>query len=127
MTIQGEFEVVTGSDPASRYRYFLNVIIDTSEVWAYRTKDGGLFTVPVDGREVIPLFARRMFIDDWARRAPNLVPIAISLDEFVEGELVGAAYADALVSVMPTGEDWGYLIEIPPFTRAIRMELDLIT
>jgi hypothetical protein len=33
----------------------------------------------------------------------------------------------AFIAVMPTVEDWGYIVEIPRFIRDVRMELDLIT
>ena len=127
MAILGEFETVTGSDPLSRYRYFLNVVIDTSEVWVCRTDGGGLYTIALEDREVIPLFARQMFIDRWARRSGNLVATGAPLDEFVESELSAEGRSDALVSVMPVGEDWGHIVEIARFCRDIRMELDLIT
>lgn len=127
MAILGEFETVTTSDPLHRYRYFLNVVIDTSEVWVCRSNGGGLYTIQLDDREVIPLFARQMFIDAWAQRPANVVATAAPLDEFVEGELSAEHRSDALVSVMPVGEDWGHLIEIARFCRDIRMELDLIT
>lgn len=127
MAIQGEFETVTASDPVNRYRYFLNVVIDTSEVWVCRTAKGHLYTFRSDGREVIPLFARPVFVERWVRRASDVVATAALLDEFVEHELTEESHPNALVAVMPVGEDTGYLVDLDRFCRDIRMELDLIT
>ena len=127
MTIQDEFETVSGSDPLSRYRYFLNVVIDTAQVWTGLTEAGGLFSEIIEGKPRIPVFARQFFFDGWSAQGAGVIAQPMPLDEFIETELVEAPLLGGLVAVMPSMGDWGHLIEIPRFIKDIRMELDLIT
>jgi hypothetical protein len=127
MTIQDEFETVSRSDPLSRYRYFLNVVIDTAQVWTGRTEAGVLFSEIVEGRPRIPVFARQIFFDGWSPEGAGVIAQPIPLDEFIESEVVASQFSGGLVAVMPGTGDWGHLIEIPRFIKDLRMELDLIT
>ena len=127
MNYQSEYQVVMASDPLSRYRYFLNVVIDTAVVWVARSSRGCLSVDNVDGRRVVPVFAREIFGDEWSRQYVENTIESVPLDLLVEEHMILADLSGAFISVMPTVEDWGYVVEIPRFIRDVRMELDFIT
>ncbi len=115
------------SEPLSRYKYFLNVVIDTAVVWVARSSGGLISTINVDGRRVVPVFAREIFGDEWARQRVENTIESVSLNLLVEEKMRSPDLLGAFIAVMPTVEDWGYVVEIPRFMRDVRMELDLIT
>ncbi len=127
MNNQTEYQVVIASDPLSRYKYFLNVVIDTAVVWVARSSGGFISTNNVDGRRVVPVFAREIFGDEWLRQNVGNTIESVPLDHLVEQQIRSDDLSGAFIAVMPTVADWGYIIEIPRFIRDVRMELDLIT
>ena len=127
MNYQTEYQAVMASDPLNRYRYFLNVVIDTAVVWVARPLEFGLFTFDLDGLRVMPVFARDVFGEAWAKQRFENTIESVLLDVFVEKHLSSGELAGASLAVMPTVEDWGYVVDMPRFARDVRMELDLIT
>jgi len=127
MNHQTEYQVVIASEPLSRYKYFLNVVIDTAVVWVARSSGGSISTNNVDGRRVVPVFAREIYGDEWARQHVENTIESVPLDLLVEEQMCSPDLLDVFIAVMPTVEDWGYIVEIPRFIRDVRMELDLIT
>jgi hypothetical protein len=127
MNYQTEYQVVMASDPLNRYRYFLNVVIDTAVVWVARSSEGGLLTFDLDGLRVMPVFAREVFGGGWAKQRFENTIESVPLDLFVEEHVSSGELFGASIGVMPTVEDWGYVVDIPRFVRDVRMELDLIT
>jgi hypothetical protein len=115
-----EFTSVLALPPPRRYEYFVKKAADGDTMWSLRDADGWVITVDDDGRPHVPLWPHPDFAEACATAEwKGAEPVAVDVDEWVEG-IAGQVERDGLaVAVFPTPEGRG--VSVPP----ARLKADL--
>ncbi len=108
---EDEYAAVPAMTDAQLLEYFLSRVYETEEVWGL--KEGGAYwmTYERDGRTMQPLFAYKRYaeeaaVGDWE----VMVPVAESLEFFMERTLKRLQELDILLEVMPRKTGRGSLV-----------------
>ena len=106
-----EYAAVPTLTDAQLLEYFLSRIYETEEVWGL--KEGGEYWMTYDsnGRETQPLFAYKRYaeeaaVGDWE----VMIPVAESLEFFMERTLRRLDQLDVMLEVMPRKNGRGSLV-----------------
>lgn len=108
---EDEYASVPSMTDAQLLEYFLLRIYETEEVWGL--KEGGAYwmTYERDGRDTLPVFAYKRYADeaavaDWEL----LIPVADSLEFFMERTLPRLLEQDICLEIMPQQPGKGSIV-----------------
>ncbi|WP_235185966.1 DUF2750 domain-containing protein [Methylomarinum vadi] len=108
---EDEYAAIPAMTDAQLLEYFISRVYETEEVWGL--KEGGAYwmTYGRDGREIQPLFAYKRYaeeaaVGDWE----VMIPVAESLEFFMERTLTRLEQNDVVLEVMPRETGRGSLV-----------------
>ncbi len=108
---QQEYASVPAMSDAELFDYFLSRVFENEEIWGL--KEGGAYwmSYELDGHEVQPLFAYKRYaeeacVGDWE----VLIPVAESLEYFLERSLNRLIEQNITLEIMPRKSAHGCLV-----------------
>ena len=125
---EGERELVLALSPGERYIYFVQLAVDTEEVWGLRNPDGWVLAgdeLP-EGRDAFPVwphpdFAAACAVADWE----GAEPAPIGLAELLE-DLLPILEEDGLaLAVFPDADGDSAVVEPEDLRRDLQAEIEL--
>lgn len=106
-----EYAAIPAMTDSDLLDYFLSRVFENEEVWGL--KEGGTYwmSYELDGREVQPLFAYKRYADDAAVGDWEvLIPVAESLEYFIERSLMRLIDQNIFLEIMPRPSRSGCLV-----------------
>jgi len=126
---EGEREMVLALSARERYVYFIQLAVDSEELWGLRNSDGWVLAgegLPEGGRDAFPLwphadFAAACAVADWE----GAEPAPIGLAELLE-DLLPILEEDGLaLAVFPDVEGDSAVVEPDDLRRDLQAEIEL--
>jgi hypothetical protein len=106
-----EYAAVATMDDAALLEFFLTRIYETEEVWGLKECGAFWMSYERNGEETLPVFAYKLFaeeacVNDWE----VMVPVAESIEFFMEESLPRMIQDSVVLEVMPRKEGRGSLV-----------------
>lgn len=108
---EDEYASVPRMNDAELLQYFLSRIYETEEVWGLKEGGANWMTYTPEGEELQPLFAYKRYaeeaaVEDWE----VMIPVAESLEFFMERTLKRLEEQNIVLEVMPRQSGRGSLV-----------------
>jgi hypothetical protein len=123
----GEKEMVLALSARERYSYFIQLAVDSAEIWGLKNDEGWVLAGD-DERDALPLwphadFAAACALGDWE----TAVPQPIALDELL-ADLIPILQEDSIsVAVFPGPDGDSAVVEPEDLRRDVEAEIELGT
>lgn len=99
---EDEYAAVPDMTEAELLEYFLYRVFETEEIWGLKESALQWLTHEVNGQLVQPLWPYKRYADEAAiEQWENFVPVAVSLEYFMEQTLNELAMNDIFIEIMP--------------------------
>lgn len=121
----GEKEMVLALSARERYGYFIQLAVDSGEIWGLKNDEGWVLAGDEE-RDALPLwphtdFAAACALGDWA----TAVPQPIALDELL-ADLIPILKEDGIsVAVFPAADGDSAVVEPEDLRRDLEAEIEL--
>lgn len=117
-----EFTAVLKLKEINRYEYFIKKVSDWEELWSLSNNEGWVLASDNQGRYFIPVWPHHRYAQACAQGVwEDCQPKSIELDSWLERWIPGMMNDHRIISVFPTPNNKGYLVEPD------KMEVDLMT
>ena len=108
---EDEYAAVPTMTDAELLEYFLYRIFETEEIWGVKETAHQWLNHEYNGQFVQPLWPYKRYADEAAvDQWENFVPVAVSLEYFMEQTLNELVMNDVLIEIMPRKSATGCLI-----------------